>query len=100
MIVDSIRLDATAEIELLAWLCLGDSYEQAISRMDEDSDDDEFAWGIDAALERQFGCDLSGFQRIAEALLAMTPKAVSSLTGQEYHAFLLGDDAIIKSEAI
>lgn len=98
MYIEPIYLNDCDDVELLAWICTGDSYKQAIQRMNENSEGDEFSWDIDTALEKRFGCDFDGFRKIVERLLPMTPKAKSRLTGQEYHAFLVGEDAIIKTE--
>lgn len=98
MYIEPIYLNDCDDVELLAWICIDGSYDQALERMNGNQEDEEFCWDIDTALEKRFGCDFDGFRKIVESLLPMTPKAKSRLTGQEYHAFLVGEDAIIKTE--
>lgn len=86
------------DLEVLAWMVMGDSEEDAVMRINARYDRDaEFKWDLDGSLEKRFGCDFQGFTKLIEALLPMTPLAESMLTGERYHAFLNQEsESIIK----
>lgn len=97
MYIEPIYLNDCDDVELLAWICIDGSYDQALERMNGNQEDEEFCWDIDEALEERFGCDFAGFRSIVERLLPMTTIVESMINGEKYHAFVVNDDAIVKA---
>lgn len=68
------------EGEELACTVLGADYDAIVNADAEDE--------IEEKLMEKFGIDLGQFMEIAGALLKLTPKVSSPLTGKAYHAFV------------